>query len=66
MTESAAELYVSHGLYSEALDIYQHLNQAGKGDHLLDKISDLQTKILNQKKIRALSTFLKIIQERGN
>ena len=65
ITESAAELYVSQGLYDEALYIYEKLNQANKKDKFDHKIQELKSKSICQKKIQALSAFLNIIQKRG-
>ncbi len=65
ITESAAELYLSQGLYEEALYIYEKLYQNHKDDKFLAKVNELKSKSIFQKKIRALTVFLNIIQERG-
>ncbi len=65
ITESAAELYLSQGLYEEALYIYEKLYQNHKDEKFLAKVNELKSKGLCQKKIKALTVFLNIIQERG-
>jgi len=65
ITESAAELYLSQGLYEEALYIYEKLYQNHKDDKFLVKVNELKSKSICQKKIKALTVFLNIIQERG-
>jgi tetratricopeptide (TPR) repeat protein len=65
ITESAAELYLSQGLYEEALYIYEKLYQNHKDEKFLVKVNELKSKGLCQKKIKALTVFLNIIQERG-
>ena len=65
ITESAAELYLSQGLYEEALYIYEKLYQNHKDDKFLAKVNELKSKSICQKKIKALTVFLNIIQERG-
>lgn len=65
ITVSAAELYLSQGLYEEALYIYEKLYQNHKDDKFLAKVNELKSKSIFQKKIRALTVFLNIIQERG-
>lgn len=65
VTESAAELYMSQGLYEEALFIYEKLDQAKPGDLFKTRIKELKSKTICQKKIKALTVFLNIIQERG-
>jgi len=65
ITESAAELYNSQGLYDEALYIYERLYQEERTEKYLGIIRDLKGKCLAQKKIQALSAFLRLIQERG-
>lgn len=65
ITESAAELYLSQGLYSEALSIFEKLYQLKKDETILQKIEDVKSKRLIQKKIQMLSDFLKIIQNKG-
>jgi tetratricopeptide (TPR) repeat protein len=65
ITESAAELYLSQGLYEEALYIYEKLYQNHNDDKFLAKVNELKSKSICQKKIKALTVFLNIIQERG-
>jgi len=65
VTESAAELYLSQGLYEEALFIYEKLNQTKPDDRFEAKVKELKSKSICQKKIKALTVFLNIIQERG-
>lgn len=65
ITESAAELYLSQGLYEEALFIYEKLNQIKPEDRFKTKVKELKSKSICQKKIKALTVFLNIIQERG-
>jgi tetratricopeptide (TPR) repeat protein len=65
VTESAAELYLSQGLYEEALFIYEKLDQTKPDDRFKAKVRELKSKSICQKKIKALTVFLNIIQERG-
>ena len=65
VTESAAELYVSQGLYDEALFIYEKLDRLNHRDEYGDKIEELKSKSICQRKIQALTAFLNIIQKRG-
>lgn len=65
VTESAARLYLSQGLYEEALYIFEKLNRRQPREQYARQIEELKSKCHCQKKIQALSLFLKIIQERG-
>jgi tetratricopeptide (TPR) repeat protein len=61
VTESAGQLYLSQGLYEEALYIYEKLYQQKKEERYAEKIAELQGKCQCQKKIQALTAFLKLI-----
>ncbi len=65
MTESAAELYLSQGLYKDALKIYEKLYAIRQEERFVLKIRQLKTHIINQKKIQQLTDFWKLIQKRG-
>jgi tetratricopeptide (TPR) repeat protein len=65
VTESAARLYLSQGLYEEALFIYEKLQRQKPDEKFARKIEELKSKCQCQKKIQALTAFLQIIQERG-
>lgn len=65
VTESAAELYLSQGLFEEALKIYEQLYSLNKEEAFLLKINEVKKKRLNQKKIQLLSEFLNKIQKKG-
>jgi tetratricopeptide (TPR) repeat protein len=65
MTESAAELYLSQGLYKDALKIYEKLYAIRQEERFILKIRQLKTHIINQKKIQRLTDFWKLIQKRG-
>jgi len=65
MTESAAELYLSQGLYKDALKIYEKLYAIKQEERFTLKIKQLKTHIINQKKIQRLTDFWKLIQKRG-
>jgi hypothetical protein len=65
VTESAAELYLSQGLYKDALKIYEKLYAAQQDERFLLKINQLNAHIISQKKIQRLTDFGKLIQKRG-
>ncbi len=65
MTESAAELYLSQGLFDDALTIYEKLYRARKGEKYLMKIRQISTKRIAQKKIQALTRMLMLIEKKG-
>ena len=65
VTESAAELYLSQGLYEDALKIYEKLYAARKEERFMLKIKQLKTHIISQEKIERLTDFWKLIQKRG-
>ena len=65
ITESAAELYFSQGLYEEALFVYEKLYLASKEERYLNIIEDLKMKCVGQKKIQALTAFLELIHRRS-
>jgi len=65
ITESAAELYFSQGLYEESLYIYEKLYMANKEDKYISVIEDLKVKCIGQKKIQALTAFLELIERRS-
>ncbi|MDQ1353705.1 MAG: hypothetical protein QG657_4012 [Acidobacteriota bacterium] len=65
VTESAAELYLSQGLYDDALGIYEKLYAARKEGRFLLRVKQLKAHRLGREKIRRLSEFLKLIQMKG-
>lgn len=65
ITESAAELYLSQGLFEESLFVYEKLYQNKKDEKYIDIIEDLKVKCIGQKKIQALTAFLELIQRRS-
>jgi hypothetical protein len=65
ITESAAELYLSQGLYEESLFVYEKLYQNSKDEKYIEIIEDLKVKCIGQKKIQALTAFLELIQQRS-
>jgi len=65
MTESAAELYLSQGLYDDALTIYESLNRREPGEQYVLKIKAVKHKKVLQKKIQVLSLFLRQIEKKG-
>ncbi|MCP5103299.1 MAG: hypothetical protein GY950_07970 [bacterium] len=65
LTESAAELYLSQGLYQDALVIYNKLYDAQKEERFFLKIKQLNAHILSQQKIQRLSGFLELIKKKG-
>ena len=65
MTESAAELYVSQGLFDDAEAIYKKLYQAKQDEKYLHKIKQISGKRVKNKKVQVLDRFLKIIEKKG-
>lgn len=65
VTESAAELYLSQGLYDDALGIYEKLYAARKEGRFLLRVKQLRAHRVGREKIRRLSEFLKSIQMKG-
>lgn len=65
VTESAAELYLSQGLYNEALDIYEKLYDARKEERFFLKIKQLKAHKVGQGEIERLSKLLEIIRKKG-
>lgn len=65
VTESAAELYLSQGLYDDALRIYEQLYAARKEGRFLLRVKQLRAHRVGREKIRRLGEFLKSIQMKG-
>jgi hypothetical protein len=65
VTESAAELYLSQGLYDDALGIYEKLYAARKEGRFLLRVKQLRAHRVGREKIRRLGEFLKSIQMKG-
>lgn len=65
VTESAANLYLSQGLYKDALQIYQQLNDRQPEERFILKIKQLKAHILSQEQIRYLGRFLESIKIKG-
>ncbi len=65
VTESAAELYLSQGLYDDALKIYEKLYAARKEGRFLLRVKQLRAHRVGREKIRRLGEFLKSIQMKG-
>ena len=65
VTESAAELYLSQGLYEDALKIYKKLYSVQQDERFMLKINQLKAHILSQKKIQRLTDFGELLQKRG-
>jgi len=66
VTESAAELYLSQGLYDDALGIYEKLYAARKEGRFLLRVKQLRAHRVGREKIRRLGEFLKSIQMKGD
>jgi tetratricopeptide (TPR) repeat protein len=65
VTESAAELYLSQGLYDDALRVYEKLYTARQEERFLLKIRQLKAHRMGREKIRRLSDLLVHIREKG-
>ncbi len=65
MTESAAELYITQGLYDDALTVYKKLYSERKEERYLLKVKEVMQKKINQRKIQVLSLFLRLIERKG-
>lgn len=65
VTESAAELYLSQGLYDDALGIYEKLYAARKEGRFLLRVKQLRSHRVGRETIRRLNEFLKSIQMKG-
>jgi len=65
VTESAAELYLSQGLYEDALKIYKKLYLVQQEERFMMKINQLKIHTISMKKIQRLTDFGEIIQKRG-
>jgi tetratricopeptide (TPR) repeat protein len=65
VTESAAELYLSQGLYEEAIGIYQKIFNLSQDQRFLKKIVEIKAVMIRQKKIHRLSEFLRLIHKKG-
>lgn len=65
MTESAAELYMSQGLYDDALTVYKKLYEEQQQERFLSRINELRQKRITQKKIQVLSLFSRLIAQQG-
>jgi tetratricopeptide (TPR) repeat protein len=64
-TESAAQLYLSQGLYKEAISIYNKIFRLSRDERYLQKIEDVKSKMVGMKKIERLSQFLEAIKKEG-
>lgn len=65
VTESAADLYLTQGLYDDALRIYEKLYATQKEGRFLLKVKQLRAHKAGREKIRRLDEFLKLIQMKG-
>ena len=65
VTESAAELYMSQGLYEDALKIYERLYNNLREERFLLKIKQLNAHRLGQRKIHRLNELLAAFQKKG-
>jgi tetratricopeptide (TPR) repeat protein len=65
VTESAAELYLSQGLYEDALEIYKKLYAVQLEERFLLKIKQLSAFTESREKIKRLSIFLELIMKKG-
>lgn len=65
VTESAAELYLSQGLYEEAIGIYQKIYNLSQDERFLRKMREVRTLLVHQRTIQKLTEFLKLIQKKG-
>jgi tetratricopeptide (TPR) repeat protein len=65
VTESAAELYLSQGLYEEAIGIYQKIYNLSQDERFLKKIVEVKAVMIRQRKIQRLTEFLRLIQKKG-
>lgn len=65
VTESAANLYLSQGLYEDALKIYEKLYVSRREGRFLLKVKQLKAHRMGIEKIRRLNEFLRLIQIRG-
>jgi tetratricopeptide (TPR) repeat protein len=65
VTESAADLYLTQGLFDDALRIYEKLYAVRKEGRFLLKVKQLRSHQMGQEKIRRLELFLKTIQMKG-
>ncbi|MCP4218765.1 MAG: hypothetical protein GY765_29305 [bacterium] len=65
VTQSTAELYLSQGLYDDALRIFETLYEESKDEAFLIRIKQLKGHRSSRKKIQALSEFLELIRQKG-
>ncbi|HLP48038.1 MAG TPA: hypothetical protein VK469_18995 [Candidatus Kapabacteria bacterium] len=65
VTESAADLYLTQGLYDDALRIYEKLYATQREGRFLLKVKQLRAHKAGREKIRRLDEFLKLIQMKG-
>jgi tetratricopeptide (TPR) repeat protein len=65
VTESAAELYLSQGLYEDALQIFKKLYAVQLEERFLLKIKQLSAFTESREKISRLSKFLELIMKKG-
>jgi len=64
-TESAAQLYLSQGLYKEAISIYNKIFRLSRDERYLRKIEDVKSRMVGMKKIECLNQFLESIKREG-
>lgn len=64
-TESAAQLYLSQGLYKEAISIYNKIFRLSRDERYLKKIEDVKSKMTGMKKIERLTQLLESIKKEG-
>jgi len=65
VTKSAAELYMSQGLYLDAYKIYKQLYAANQEEEILLKINQLKKYLINQKTLKVLTDMLEAIKKKG-
>ena len=65
ITESAAELYLTQGLFDDALSIYEKLYTRNKEERFAERIIQIKEKRVGQKKIEKLTELLEQIQKKG-
>jgi tetratricopeptide (TPR) repeat protein len=65
VTKSAAELYMSQGLYEDAYKIYKQLYAANPEDDILLKLNQLKKYLINQKTLQVLTNMLEAIKKKG-
>ncbi len=64
-TESAAQLYLSQGLYKEAISIYNKIYRLSHDEKYLIKIENVKSKMVGIKKVERLNHFLELIKREG-